>query len=79
MVSRVPISEVYNDRAREWAEKYGIVDYKVSNYLMIYNKSYNAIGYQPAYTIQHTVDLRTMTELPTKRLKRLDRKGFINV
>jgi len=33
---------------------------------------------EPRYTIQHTVDLNTMTELPTKRLKRFDPKGKYN-
>ena len=68
----------YEQRAIAWAENYGIVEYKVKGRYMVYNKSYNAYLNEPRYTIQHTVDLNTMTELPTKRLKRFDPKGRYN-
>lgn len=45
---------------------------------MIYNKSYPACACEPRYTVQHTVDLRTMQE-STRRLKRFDPKGIVNV
>lgn len=69
----------YAQLAIVWAEKYGIVEYRVKGKYMIYNKSYLAYLYEPRYTVQHTVDLDAMKELPTKRLKRYDPKGRYNV
>lgn len=68
----------YAQKAICWAERYGIVKYRVKGNKMIYNRSYPAYLNEPAYTIQHTVNLDTMTEEHTKRLKRLDREGFYN-
>lgn len=65
------------NRARMYAERYGIVSYKRDGYYMIYNISYPAYLTNPHYTIQHRVDLRTMKETK-KRLKRYDREGEVN-
>lgn len=64
-------------KAITFAEKYGIVKYKVQGKKMIYNVSYPAYGGNPHYTIQHTVDLETMQET-TKQLKRYDSSGAVN-
>lgn len=61
-----------------YAEKYGIVTYKVVGGKMIFNKSYRAYLGQPAYTIQHTIDLRTGQET-TRKLGRVMRDGYDNV
>jgi len=68
----------YRELASCWAVRYGIIDYKVKGHYMIYNKSYSGTVYEPHYTIQHTVDLSTMQELPTKKLKRFDKNGYNN-
>lgn len=69
----------FKERAIVWAEKYGIIEYSLRGHFMVYNKSYKADTFEPHYTVQHTVDLRNMQELPTKRLKKFDRKGLYNV
>jgi hypothetical protein len=68
----------FEDKAILWAERYGIIDYRIKGHYMVYNKSYPATMCEPHYTIQHTVDLVTMQELPTKKLKRFDRNGYNN-
>ena len=68
----------YEYQARFWAETYGIINYKVKGNKMIYNKSYRAYLSNPAYTVQHTVNLDTMKEEPTRILKRVVKDGFQN-
>lgn len=68
---------VYEVRALNWAETYGIVSYKVNGCKMIYNISYPAYLSNKAYTVQHIVDLRTMQE-STRRLNRVDKSAYIN-
>lgn len=63
--------------ARQFAEKYGIIDYRVKGNFMIYNVSYPAYLSNPRYTIQHTVNLQTGKE-STRQLKRYDSKGVVN-
>lgn len=72
------IMNLYERNALMFAEKYGIIEYRIRGYNMIYNKSYPACACEPRYTVQHTVDLRTMQE-STRRLKRFDPKGIVNV
>ena len=68
----------YSELALAYAEQYGIITYKVVGHNMIYNKTYRAYLNQPAYTIQHTVDLRTGMST-TKKLGRVMRDGYDNV
>ena len=63
---------IYEQRAIQWCERYGIVEYKLK-----YNVSYPAYLGNPHYTIKHTVDLDTMHEI-TQQLKRYDPKGVYN-
>jgi len=72
------MNKTLEEKAIIWAERYGIVDYRIDGHYMIYNKSYPATMYEPHYTIQHTVDLVIMQELPTKRLKRFNKNGYNN-
>lgn len=67
----------YGDKALAWAEKFGIVEYRVVKNTMIYNVSYPAYLCVPRYTIQHRVNLDTMQEV-TVYLKRYDKKGEVN-
>ena len=63
--------------ALQFAEQYGIVEYKVDGHTMVYKKSYPAAGSDKRYTVKHEIDLRTMTETTTM-MKRYDRKGELN-
>ena len=56
--------EYYKMRAREYAEEYGVIDYKVKNNEMIYRERYPLEGIYKA-----TVNLDTMVET-RKRLYR---------
>lgn len=67
----------YNELAIHFAEKYGIVEYRVKGNLMIYNKSYPAYLSNPRYTVQHCINLDTGKDT-TKRLKRFDKNGYLN-
>lgn len=69
--------EYYQARAIEYAEKYGIVEYRVKGNTMIYNVSYPAYLNNPRYTVQHIVILDTFNST-TKILKRYDPKGVYN-
>lgn len=68
----------FSEVALLYAERYGIIKYKVVGGKMIYNKSYRAYLNQPAYTIQHTIDLRTGNET-TKQLGKVMKDGYYNV
>ena len=77
------IKEVYEQRALEYAEKYGVVTYKVVGNKMIYNVNfYNSefIGkwVRKPCTVQRAVNLDTM-EVTSKQLKRLQKNGWDNV
>lgn len=67
----------YELLSRQFAERYGIVEYRVKGNTMIYNVSYPAYLSNPRYTIQHTVNLDSEVE-QTKQLKRFDSKGLVN-
>ena len=71
-------SRDYEVMAAQWAEKYGIVDYKVKGKYMIYNVSYPATMFEPRYTMQRQVDLTTMRTVVNKKLQRYDKKGEVN-
>lgn len=68
---------IYEQRAIQWCERYGIVEYKLNKNLLVYNVSYPAYLGNPHYTIKHNVDLDTMQET-TQQLKRYDPKGVYN-
>lgn len=68
---------IYEQRAIQWCERYGIVEYKLNKNLLVYNVSYPAYLGSPHYTIKHTVNLDTMQET-TQQLKRYDPKGVYN-
>lgn len=72
-----PQEHYYNDRALRWAERYGILNYKVNKNLMIYYVSYPAYLRNPRYTIKHTVNLDTMRET-TEPCKRFVSEGLAN-
>ncbi len=72
------MNELYEKRATVWAERYGIVEYKIIKGHMVYNKSYPSAGCEKRYTVKHIVNLRTMTELTPRRLKRFDPRGYLN-
>lgn len=68
----------YEDRATMYAERYGIVVYRVKGKYMIYNKSYSEYLCNPRYTVQHKIDLDTGKD-ETRVLKKFDKKGYLNV
>lgn len=68
---------IYEQRAIQWCERYGIVEYKLKKNLLIYNVSYPAYLGNSHYTIKHIVNLDTMQET-TQQLKRYDPKGAYN-
>ena len=70
--------ELIEQRAREWAEKYGIVEYRLNGKYMIYNVSYPATQFERHYTMQRHVNLERMRTVVNKRLKRYDPKGEVN-
>lgn len=70
-------TDAYEEKASMFAERYGIIEYKVKGNLMIYNVSYPAYLNNPRYTIQHIVNLDTGKE-ETKQLQRYDSKGVVN-
>ena len=67
----------YEEKALQFVERFGIVQYKVKGHFLIYNQSYPATVYEPHRTYQHTVDLDTMKDT-VKQLKRFDAKGYYN-
>ena len=73
----------YNDLAREHAERFGIVDYRVKGRYMIYNQNYHNKEFIGKWvskpcTYQRRVNLDTM-EIETVKLKRLQKDGWANV
>lgn len=67
----------YELLARMYAERYGIVNYRVKGNTIIYNVSYSAYLSNPRYTIQHTVNLDNNSHT-SKQLKRYDKQGIYN-
>lgn len=64
--------------AIKYAETYGIVNYRLEGWVMVYNVSYPAYLNNPRYTVQHRVDLRTGKEINSRILSRYDPKGEVN-
>ena len=71
------INKNYEEIALRYAERYGIIEYKVIKNIMRFNVSYPAYLGNPRYTIQHEINLDTGAE-KTKQLKRFDSKGLHN-
>lgn len=67
----------FDDVATLYAEKYGIIDYKVKGSKMTYLVTYPKYLGNQAYTIRHTVDLLTF-KCTTERLSRAYKSGYIN-
>ena len=67
----------YEQKAIAYCEQYGIVEYKITKNLLIYNLSYTACLNNPHYTIQHVINLDDIRHT-SKRLKRYDPKGCYN-
>lgn len=77
MQSKTNKAKYYEDRATLWAERYGIVEYRIRGNKMIYNVSFPKYLCEPRYTVQHTVNLNTFEE-STKQLGRYDPNGVYN-
>ena len=72
------ILKLYREqKALAYAERYGILKYKVNDNKMVFNVSYPAYIGNPAYTIQHVIDLDKDTET-TRQLKRFDKSALVN-
>lgn len=68
----------YLDKATEYAEEYGIIEFQVKGPWMIYYKNYFENVYSnKATTYKATVDLRTGKET-RKALKKMNPAGFRN-
>ena len=63
------------NQATLYAEKYGILDYKVIGKTMVYYSNY--LNEHVTYKV--TVNLETMTEKSRKALKRYYKKGNMNI
>lgn len=70
-------TEIYQQRALAYVEKYGIVEYRIEKNFLVFNVSYPAYLSNSRYTIQHRVNLDTMEET-TRKMKRYDPKGAYN-
>lgn len=73
----------YNQIALEYAEKYGIITYKVKDNYMIYNQNYKNSEFigkwvEKPYTMQRKVNLETM-QTDSIKLKRVQKDGWDNV
>lgn len=68
----------FNQLAIEWAEKYGIVEYKVYGKILTYIVSYPVSGYESHYTQKFFVDLIEGKTVKSVRMKRYNPKGLVN-
>ncbi len=68
-----------SERAIEYAETYGIIDYKVIGTKMVYYANYPAVQYEKRRTYKVTVDLNSMKECSRECLKRWNCKGNSNM
>lgn len=71
-------AEIQKQRATEWAEEHGIIEYRVNGWYLMYNVSYPAIACEPRRTYQFKIDLHTGQTVESKQLKRYDPKGVYN-
>lgn len=68
----------YDQNALQYAEKYGIISYRVTGRYMIYNKSFPKYLRNEAYTVQFKIDLDTMSCIKSTTLKRVMKDGYNN-
>ncbi len=68
-----------SERAIEYAETYGIIDYKVTGTKMVYYANYPVVQYEKRRTYKVIVDLNKMKECSRERLKRWNRNGNHNM
>ena len=68
----------FEDKAIEYCEKHGVIDYKITPTLLIYYANYPAYLYEKRRTYKVTVDLSTMEEKRTL-LKKWNAKGNSNM
>ena len=76
-------TDFYTQKALEYAEKYGIITYKVDGKYLIYNQNYNANEFKgkwtrKPHTMQRRVDLDTMA-VESRKLDRVQKNGWDNV
>lgn len=72
------IDKVYmQNLADAYAERYGIIDYKVNGTNMIYIVSYPQYLSNPAYSVKFTVDLLTGAS-KSEPMSRFYKKGLYN-
>lgn len=68
----------YEDKAIEYCEKYGIIQYKISNGTLVYYANYPAYLGSKKRTYKVTVDLDNMEEKRVE-LKRYNPEGNYNM
>ncbi len=77
-------NDTYTNKALQYAERYGIITYKVKGKYMIYNQNYSNSEFMGGKwvskpcTYQTVVDLETGNESRNK-LQRLQKNGWDNV
>jgi len=75
----IKMKNYYKSRAIQYAEKYGIVEYKVDGKKMVYYANYPPAGLDPRQTYKVTVNLDTLKEESRVGLKRWNSKGNYNM
>jgi hypothetical protein len=71
------MSNLYEQRALEYAERYGIVKYTVKGNIMTYKVSFRGSACQPHYTVKRTVNLDT-GEVKSEMMQRYSKEGEYN-
>jgi hypothetical protein len=73
-------SVAIQENAKVWAQRFGIVTYRIEGNDMIYNISYptNLMTGVKKYTIQHIINLETMQQETMKPLKKFDKLALKN-
>ena len=75
--------EIYEQKALDYANKYGIITYKVVGNKMIYNVNFYNSEFKGKWvrhpcTVQRTVNLDTF-EVTSKQLQRVQKNGWNNI
>lgn len=69
----------YEDKATQYAEEHGIIEYTVSRNKMTYYANYPAYLSEGRKTYKIAVNLDTMKEVSRTQLKRWNRNGNYNM